>query len=175
MTIDLLLSRIRSKAIDLEPDFQRRRGIWNDRQQSRLIESLLLRIPLPTQTSLDSLTRHADGASRCIQRRRRATSQKNPCPLDAACRFRMRARNPFEIGNSCSVNASSIKRRGAATTFSPASVSLKGYIVAGLCRWNPIHTCGLKNRCTRKASMSVSRPRQAPRFHRGRGSYGRAG
>lgn len=48
MTIDLLLSRIRSKAIDLEPDFQRRRGIWTDRQQSRLIESLLLRIPLPT-------------------------------------------------------------------------------------------------------------------------------
>jgi hypothetical protein len=48
MTIDLLLSRIRSNAIDLEPDFQRRRGIWNDRQQSRLIESLLLRIPLPT-------------------------------------------------------------------------------------------------------------------------------
>ncbi len=48
MTIDLLLSRIRSGAIDLEPDFQRRRGIWNDRQQSRLIESLLLRIPLPT-------------------------------------------------------------------------------------------------------------------------------
>lgn len=48
MTIDLLLSRIRSKAIDLEPDFQRRRGIWTERQQSRLIESLLLRIPLPT-------------------------------------------------------------------------------------------------------------------------------
>lgn len=48
MTIDLLLSRVRSKAIDLEPDFQRRRGIWTDRQQSRLIESLLLRIPLPT-------------------------------------------------------------------------------------------------------------------------------
>ncbi|OLS53763.1 DUF262 domain-containing protein [Rhodovulum sulfidophilum] len=48
MTIDLLLSRIRGKAIDLEPDFQRRRGIWTDHQQSRLIESLLLRIPLPT-------------------------------------------------------------------------------------------------------------------------------
>lgn len=44
MTIDLLLSRIRSDAIDLEPDFQRRRGIWTERQQSRLIESLLLRI-----------------------------------------------------------------------------------------------------------------------------------
>ena len=48
MTIDLLLSRIKSGAIDLEPDFQRRAGIWNQRQQSRLIESLLLRIPLPT-------------------------------------------------------------------------------------------------------------------------------
>jgi Protein of unknown function DUF262 len=48
MTIDLILSRIESGAIDLEPDFQRRRGIWTERQQSRLIESLLLRIPLPT-------------------------------------------------------------------------------------------------------------------------------
>lgn len=48
MTIDLLLSRIGAGDIDLEPDFQRRRGIWNERQQSRLIESLLLKIPLPT-------------------------------------------------------------------------------------------------------------------------------
>ena len=48
MTIDLLLSRIRSAAIDLEPDFQRRRGIWNEVRQSRLIESILLKIPLPT-------------------------------------------------------------------------------------------------------------------------------
>lgn len=48
MTIDLLLSRIQDGAIDLAPDFQRRAGIWNDKQQSRLIESLLLRVPLPT-------------------------------------------------------------------------------------------------------------------------------
>ncbi|TAV40569.1 DUF262 domain-containing protein [Rhizobium leguminosarum] len=48
MTIDLLLSRIRDNAIDLSPDFQRRGGIWNEKRQSRLIESLLLRIPLPT-------------------------------------------------------------------------------------------------------------------------------
>lgn len=47
-TVDLLLSRIRSGSIDLQPDFQRRRGIWTDERQSRLIESLLLRIPLPT-------------------------------------------------------------------------------------------------------------------------------
>jgi hypothetical protein len=48
MTVDLLLSRIKSGAIDLAPDFQRRAGIWNEERQSRLIESLLLRIPLPT-------------------------------------------------------------------------------------------------------------------------------
>lgn len=47
-TVDLILSRIRSGTIDLEPEFQRRRGIWTDKRQSRLIESLLLRIPLPT-------------------------------------------------------------------------------------------------------------------------------
>lgn len=48
MTIDLLLSRIRAGAINLHPDFQRRWGIWDLKRQSRLIESLLLRIPLPT-------------------------------------------------------------------------------------------------------------------------------
>jgi hypothetical protein len=48
MTIDLMLSRVESKAIDLAPDFQRKWGIWSIARQSRLIESLLLRIPLPT-------------------------------------------------------------------------------------------------------------------------------
>ncbi|MEV7964942.1 DUF262 domain-containing protein [Sphaerisporangium sp. NPDC088356] len=47
-TIDLLLSRIRDDMIDLAPDFQRAAGIWNLNNQSKLIESLLLRIPLPT-------------------------------------------------------------------------------------------------------------------------------
>lgn len=47
MTVDLLLSRTESGMIDLQPDFQRRWGIWDARRQSRLIESLLLRIPLP--------------------------------------------------------------------------------------------------------------------------------
>ena len=45
-TVDLLLSRLREKMIDLAPDFQRRAGIWSDVAQSRLIESLLLRIPI---------------------------------------------------------------------------------------------------------------------------------
>lgn len=45
-TVDLLLSRLRERMIDLAPDFQRRAGIWSDDRQSRLIESLLLRIPV---------------------------------------------------------------------------------------------------------------------------------
>ena len=42
-----LLSRIEHDEIDLAPDFQRRSGIWNSEKKSRLIESLLLRIPIP--------------------------------------------------------------------------------------------------------------------------------
>jgi hypothetical protein len=47
LTIDLLLSRIKEGEINLTPDFQRKGGIWSDGAQSRLIESLLIRIPLP--------------------------------------------------------------------------------------------------------------------------------
>ncbi|MFC8664143.1 DUF262 domain-containing protein [Streptomyces sp. NPDC057199] len=47
-TINLLMSRLSNAMIDLAPDFQRRAGIWSDEQQSRLIESLLLRIPIPS-------------------------------------------------------------------------------------------------------------------------------
>ncbi|MER9519378.1 DUF262 domain-containing protein [Mesorhizobium sp. M0614] len=47
VTVDLLLSRVSNERIDLMPDFQRRVGLWDQKRQSRLIESLLLRIPLP--------------------------------------------------------------------------------------------------------------------------------
>ncbi|GAA2426814.1 DUF262 domain-containing protein [Streptomyces glaucus] len=47
-TVDLLLSRLRNDMIDLAPDFQRKAGIWTEGKQSRLIESLLLRIPIPS-------------------------------------------------------------------------------------------------------------------------------
>ena len=45
--VQQILSRIKHNEIDLQPDFQRQAGIWNRRDQSRLIESLLLRIPIP--------------------------------------------------------------------------------------------------------------------------------
>lgn len=46
ITLDLLLTRIREREIDLAPDFQRA-SIWTAAAQARLIESVLLRIPLP--------------------------------------------------------------------------------------------------------------------------------
>ena len=47
MTMDLLIKRMTQDEIDLMPDFQRRDDIWGEAAQSRLIESLLIRIPLP--------------------------------------------------------------------------------------------------------------------------------
>ena len=46
-TIDLIIKRIDQQEIDLNPDFQRNSGIWDRTRQSRLIESLLLRVPIP--------------------------------------------------------------------------------------------------------------------------------
>jgi hypothetical protein len=46
-TIEQLLRRINEKALDLAPDFQRQADIWKDDVKSRLIESILIRIPLP--------------------------------------------------------------------------------------------------------------------------------
>lgn len=54
MTVGQFMNRIRDfedsngeEGINLRPDFQRMGGIWNDEAQSRLIESMMIRIPLP--------------------------------------------------------------------------------------------------------------------------------
>ena len=47
IVVEQLVSRIRHNEIRLTPDFQRLRGIWKPDRKSRLMESLLLRIPLP--------------------------------------------------------------------------------------------------------------------------------
>ena len=47
LTVDLLLQRINDRALDMSPGFQRKGGIWTDGAQSRLIESMLIRIPIP--------------------------------------------------------------------------------------------------------------------------------
>ena len=47
IVVDQIVSRIDHNEINLAPTFQRKVGIWKDQQKSRLIESLLLRIPIP--------------------------------------------------------------------------------------------------------------------------------
>jgi len=46
-TLGQLISRIEHGEIDLAPAFQRKGGIWHEQAQSRLIESILVRIPIP--------------------------------------------------------------------------------------------------------------------------------
>lgn len=46
-TLDTLIKRLSHEEIDLQPDFQREQNLWNPTFKSRLIESLLIRFPLP--------------------------------------------------------------------------------------------------------------------------------
>lgn len=47
MIIESFIRRLKENEIDLKTKFQRRAGLWNEVQQSRLIESMLIRMPLP--------------------------------------------------------------------------------------------------------------------------------
>ena len=49
LTVDLLIKRLKADPleIDLTPEFQRGMNLWNKKQQSQLIESLLIKFPLP--------------------------------------------------------------------------------------------------------------------------------
>lgn len=47
-TVSLLLTRLEEGELDLSPDFQRRSNLWSETTKSGLIESLLLRIPIPS-------------------------------------------------------------------------------------------------------------------------------
>ena len=46
-TVEQLLRRIDEEALNLAPDFQRQADIWKEDVKSRLIESIIIRIPLP--------------------------------------------------------------------------------------------------------------------------------
>lgn len=48
MNINTILDRLKYKEIELNTDFQRSGNLWSVVKQSRLIESLMLKIPLPT-------------------------------------------------------------------------------------------------------------------------------
>ncbi|MDM8567068.1 DUF262 domain-containing protein [Candidatus Halobeggiatoa sp. HSG11] len=47
MMLELIFRRLRNNEIDLLTDFQRKDDLWNETQQSKLIESILIRLPLP--------------------------------------------------------------------------------------------------------------------------------
>jgi len=47
MTLDLIIKRLKNDEVDLETFFQRGMNLWSKTQQSRLIESILIRLPLP--------------------------------------------------------------------------------------------------------------------------------
>jgi len=48
LVLSNVFERLRHDEIELTPDFQRNPNLWDDVRQSRLIESLIIRIPLPT-------------------------------------------------------------------------------------------------------------------------------
>lgn len=48
MTIGSLETRLENGELDLTPDFQRQANVWNAKRKARLIESIFLRIPLPS-------------------------------------------------------------------------------------------------------------------------------
>lgn len=48
MTISKLLDRLQNDELLLNPDFQRASNLWDAKRKSRLIESIILKIPLPS-------------------------------------------------------------------------------------------------------------------------------
>jgi hypothetical protein len=66
MSIFEVMRKVKRGAINLQPDFQRH-VVWNDTRKSRLIESILLRIPLPAfylDAALDDTWLVVDGLQR---------------------------------------------------------------------------------------------------------------
>lgn len=47
ISIYSMVERIKHREVKLNTEFQRKEGLWKDEQQSRLIESILIRFPLP--------------------------------------------------------------------------------------------------------------------------------
>ena len=47
LALSSLISRLKHEEIDLNPDFQRNAMLWDRKKMSRLVESILLKLPLP--------------------------------------------------------------------------------------------------------------------------------
>lgn len=67
MILDAIFKRLENGEIDLHTDFQRKGGLWDKTKQSRLIESILIRFPLPAfyfDASIDDKWLVVDGLQR---------------------------------------------------------------------------------------------------------------
>ena len=62
LSVSNVIERLRNEEFLLKPDFQREGDLWSPEKQSRLIESLMLRIPLP---HLFLLLRHKASSVGC--------------------------------------------------------------------------------------------------------------
>lgn len=47
LSLDAIVKRLKNEEMNLNTDFQRKAGLWTDVKKSQLIESILLKIPLP--------------------------------------------------------------------------------------------------------------------------------
>lgn len=81
LIIDSLIKRMKSKPmrIDLDTEFKRKGNLWDETAQSRLIESLLVRIPLPAfyfDGTDDNNWKVVDGLQRLITLKRFVIDKK---------------------------------------------------------------------------------------------------
>lgn len=47
LTLDIVIRRLENNEIQLDPEFQRGENLWDTKRQSKLIESILIKLPLP--------------------------------------------------------------------------------------------------------------------------------
>lgn len=47
LTLDIIIRRLENNEIQLDPEFQRGGNLWDAKRQSKLIESILIKLPLP--------------------------------------------------------------------------------------------------------------------------------
>lgn len=65
--LGVLITRLKHNEIDLMPDFQRSGDLWSKQIQSRLIESILIRLPIPAfyfDATIDDIWQIVDGLQR---------------------------------------------------------------------------------------------------------------
>ena len=84
ISLDAIINRLKEGEIDLNTDFQRHADLWSKQTQSRLIESILIRFPLPAfyfDTSDDDNWLIVDGLQRLSTLSNFVLAKENPLKL----------------------------------------------------------------------------------------------